>query len=276
MRSQELLKVEPELALALEETEAVYWSKYYYSDEQLPCFATIVAGAFVGSLPQVDILAMNRVIGLGMMKMVEARDIQSIINFYSKAGARRFFVQLSPYALQDDLPEMLTEAGFRLHNHWAKLMRKLEVPLPVIDSGLRIERLSGQQEKGKVYGRILFDSFDWEDVRLQRWLGKTVDQIGYRHYLAYQGDTPIAAAALHLMGKYASMAFAGTQSAYRGMGAQRALLEQRLVEAQQAGCQYIFSETAVSTVENPVQSYKNMIRLGFEEVYQRQNWIFEL
>ncbi len=171
---------------------------------------------------------------------------------------------------------MLSSAGFRLHNYWAKLMKKLDEPIVVSPTELQIVRVSEEENNMEVYGQILFDSFDWQEPRLKGWLCKTIGQRGYSHYLAYQGNTPIAAAALHMVGKYASLAFAGTLPAFRGMGAQRALLEQRLHDAREGGCVYAFAETAVSTLENPVQSYKNMIKLGFEEVYQRENWILEL
>jgi len=268
--------IDNELGLALEETEAVYWSKYYYhEDDSLPCFATIIAGGFAGAVPEVDILAMNRVIGLGMTQIVEQKDIEAIISFFKNAGTRRFFVQVANQTLQNDLPGMLSRAGFRLHNRWAKLMRKLEEHPVYSPTDLRIVDVATKQEKD-MYGQILFDSFDWEDERLKGWLCKTIGQMGYRHYLAYHGETPIAAAALHIQRQYASLAFAGTLPEYRGMGAQLALLTRRINEAKEAGCSYIFSETAAPTHEKPVQSFKNMIKLGFKEVYQRENWIFEL
>lgn len=270
-----LMKMDRQLILALEETEAVYWSKYYQTDEQLSCFATVIAGAFIGAVPEINVLAMNRVIGMGMTAVIKPQDIESIINFYKKAGAKRFFIQLATNAIQDNLPMMLSNAGFNLHNHWFKLMKKLDKAIAVSPSELRIEKIANDQQQKKDYGHILFESFGWEDPRLKSWLSKTIGQMGYHHYLAYLGDKPIAAAALHVMDCYASLAFAGTLPFYRGMGAQRTLIERRLLEATKAGCTYVFAETAVSTPEKPVQSHKNLLRLGFEEVYQRENWIFK-
>ncbi len=276
MNIKEVLSLDRHLLIALEETEAVYWSKYYYTDERLPCFANVIGGAFAGSVPDVNILALNRVIGLGIHHVVNPGDIEAIINFYKKAGAKQFIIQLAGHAIQDDLPEMLSNAGFILHNHWAKLMKRLDEPTSVSSSDLRIEKIMDNHLYKEDYGKILFESFRWEDPRLKDWLCKTIGQMGYRHFLAYQGDKPIAAAALHLMGKYASLAFAGTLPSYRGLGAQQALIQHRLKEASQAGCEYIFTETAAPNPENPAQSYKNMIRLGFEEVYLRENWIYKM
>ena len=74
----------------------------------------------------------------------------------------------------------------------------------------------------------------------------------------------------------ASMAFAGTLSAFRGMGAQGLLLKKRLIDAGHAGAKYITSETAQPQPDKEVKSYKNMIKFGFEIAYQRQNWLLQL
>ena len=265
-----------ELAIALEETEAAYWSKYYYSDKNLPSFARTIAGAFVGSVPELDILAMNRVIGLGVRNIVKSDDLESIIRFYQTAGAKRFFIQLSDYTIQDDLPSLLSKAGFRLHNHWAKLAKKIDDQPFLNTTELDIVKVTGQNRKKEIYGQILFDSFDWKDPRLRDWLCKPIGDAKYHNYLAYHDETPIAAAALHVMGRYASLALAGTLPSFRGMGAQGILIEYRLKQAFGAGCEYVFSETGISTPEKPVQSHLNMLKAGFEEVYQRENWILEL
>ena len=131
-------------------------------------------------------------------------------------------------------------------------------------------------EDALTYGQIIYDSFDWEDKRLIRWLASTVGQSGYRHYLAVHQGKPVAAAALHINDEYASMAFAGTLTEYRGIGAQGLLLKTRISDAIKVGCQYIISETAEEKPESSVASYRNMRRFGFEEAYLRENWIYSV
>lgn len=127
----------------------------------------------------------------------------------------------------------------------------------------------------ETYGRIIFESFDWQDDRLIGFLASTVEQAGYRHYLALQDSQPVAAAALHTTGIFASMAFAGTLPGYRGLGGQSILLKARILDAIELGCKYFISETAEQTAEKPVASYRNMVRFGFEIAYLRENWIYE-
>ena len=267
------LRIIPELAQSLEESEALYWSKYFDIDGSLKCYATTCCGAFVGAVPEVDILLFNRVIGLGMREPVSHAHIDDIIQFYEKAGSKRFFIQLSPYIRQDDLPDMLMEKGFRHYNNWVKLLRPVNAPVPEVDSGLTVQRITEQD--AHIFGQIIVESFDWEDTSMADWLAHPVGKPGYRHYAAYWENKPVAVAALHTHGIYASLAFAGTRAEYRSLGAQSLLLRTRIEEARTLGCRYLITETAQPTVEKPVTSYNNMRRFGFEEAYLRPNWLYE-
>ena len=262
----------PELCQRLEFSEATYWSKLYSNRSSLKAFGSTIAGSFAGALPELDILAMNRVIGLGLDRRVTMRDIEDIIFFYKRTGSKRFFIQLSPYA-HISLSELLQKKGFRHHNNWVKLLRQAEIPLPEVAGNCNVVPIGASE--GESYGRIIHDSFDWNDDRLAELLSTSVGLPGYRHYLVKLGDKPIAAGAMHIMNDYASMAFAGTLPEYRGAGAQSLLLHTRISEAVQAGCKFIVSETGEEQADKPVASYRNMRRFGFEIAYLRQNWIFD-
>ncbi len=262
------------LAIALEMSEARYWGKLYRRNALLSSYHTQVAGAFVGATPELDVLAMNRVIGLGMTSPVTNLDIENIIAFYKQLGVRRFFVQLSPEERARDLPNRLEKNGFRLYNRWAKLLRPADLPLtPRAANGLRLVEVDST--KADVFGQIILFSFDWEDTRVADWFAGAVGQPGYRHYLVYKNHVAIAAGALHIDGAYSSLAIAGTLPDYRGLGAQSLLIQARLAAARAAGSHYTFVETAEDRLDRPVPSYRNMIKAGFELAYLRDNWIFE-
>lgn len=151
-------RIDPTLAYALEESEVAYWSKYYQVQAPMKSYANIIAGAFAGAVPEQDILSMNRVIGLGMRQSVKSEYIDDIIRFYTLAGTKRFFIQLSPYVIQDDLRDLLHDKGFRHHNNWAKLWRKADLTIPNIDTELEAVRIGPND--ALAYGQIIFDSFD--------------------------------------------------------------------------------------------------------------------
>lgn len=262
-----------DLTCALEEQEAIYWSKLYDNRGTLKCYANSLSGSFSGAVPEIDILALNRVIGLGITHPILPQTLDEAIHFYQKVGAKRFFIQLSPQVLNPELREILTKKRFRHHNNWAKLVRSSEVQVPVVESHLEVVRLTPAM--AREYGALICNSFEWADDRLIDWLGASVGKPGYMHFAALNEGKTVAAAALHCAGDYAAMAFAGTLPEYRGMGAQSLLLQRRILEARKNGCRYILSETAENRPERPVSSYRNMIRFGFEEAYLRENWIWE-
>lgn len=267
--------IETNLASVLEYSEAAYWSKLYDSKTALDCKSAIIAGAFVGAISELDILAMNRVIGLGMEVPVRPEDIDRIIQFYKTAGSKRFFIQLSPYAQQEDLATILYNKGFKRYNNWAKLLRLTDDDKAIDERDTSLKVIVATPEDAQTYGQVIFNSFDWEDDRLVEWLAASVGKPGYHHYLVTCYNKAIAAGALHVMNNYASMSIAGTLPGYRGMGAQSLLLKTRILQARQLGCDYIISETAEEQPDKPVSSFRNMRRLGFEMVYLRENWLFE-
>lgn len=79
--------------------------------------------------------------------------------------------------------------------------------------------------------------------------------------LFVRGDTG------HLVG-------AATLAEARGRGAQSALMRVRVEEARRRGCRWIGTETGAESVDSPNPSLHNMRRLGFTELYERQNWIW--
>jgi ribosomal protein S18 acetylase RimI-like enzyme len=160
----------------------------------------------------------------------------------------------------------MAEHGFRVRLPMMQLCRRPSTDIP--ESPFRIEEMgNGQQE---LFGRIAAEANE-----LPMWMSDgfsaTIGLPSWYHYLVFDGDDPIAAAALRAEGEYAWCCFAGTIPEHRGRGAQRALLHRRIHDAAVAGCDWIVAETSV----NPV-SLRNMQRVGFEIVYERPNYLAEL
>lgn len=264
-----------EFQVALEAQETAYWREYYQDVPEglarrmglgLATVGTAVAVAASG----IDILAFNRVIGLGIERPASEREVNEIVAFYRNAGTGRFFIQLSPHAMPRRLAEVLLAKGFRHHNNWVKFYREIE-PLPVADTSLRIEAIG--PERAGILAKILVGGFEWPEA-LAPLLALPVGRPGWRHYLAYQGEKPVAAAALFVRGEYATLAFAATLAESRGLGAQSALIARRFRDAAAAGCRWMFTETAEETAQRPVASYRNMLRRGFRLAYRRPNYLW--
>ncbi len=269
--------ISPELTSRLELQEAFYWSDYFRAanpEISSKCGIQLhtIDNAHLNIAAQLDVLAFNRVIGLGMEKPASGEEIDQIIATYSEAGASRFFIQLSPFAKPANLPDLLERKGFQYYNNWFKLYRDL-TPLPEKPTSLRIETISA--DEADIFADIIIDSFEWPAV-LKPVIAATVGRNGWQHYLAYADEKPVACAASFIDDIYASLAFAATLPAYRGLGAQSALITRRFNDCAARGCRWMIVETAEDLPERPVASYRNMIRFGFQEAYRRPNYLFTL
>lgn len=261
-----------ELVQQLEQIEANYWMKYYRNGHSLPVYSSIIAGGMACAMPELDILAMNRVIGLGVTEPVTNAELDQVIHFYQQAGSKRFFVQLPPWLVSDEVQGLLLAKDFTHHNNWTKLYRTVEPVYVTTNDELVIRKINSSESDN--YGQLIFMSFDWEDTRLASWLASTVGQQGYQHYIVSWRGKDIAAGALYVEGEMASMAFAGTLELFRGKGAQSLLLQTRMQDAYDLGARFITAETAEHSEERPVNSFLNIRKKGFQVAYQRQNWIY--
>ncbi|NIT60845.1 MAG: hypothetical protein GWN00_32955, partial [Aliifodinibius sp.] len=157
--------IDHELMQELEQQEATYWGEYYRNVppeimNELGVDFLRVAEVSAGVAANIDILAFNRVIGFGMQSVTENQS-DEIIDFYKDTGARCFFVQLSPAAKPDNLPELLQSKGLEYYNNWVKWFREIE-PLSVPDSKLPIEQIG--EENVDTFAEILTTAFDWPEA----------------------------------------------------------------------------------------------------------------
>jgi hypothetical protein len=104
----------------------------------------------------------------------------------------------------------------------------------------------------------------------------TVGLPGWRFYLVYDGDRPIAGAALYVRGRMAWCGLGATIESDRRRGAQSALFARRLYDAAKDGCEWVTAETLAETADQPNQSYRNMSRAGFVSLYDRPNYLLDM
>ena len=256
----------------LEMVESRYWLKYYSQSPLLPAVSSQIADGVACAIPDLDILAMNRVIGLGLESPITENTLQQIVRFYKQAESSRFFVQLPPQVVTGTSKHLLLENGFVHHNNWTKLYRKAELLETATNDELAIRSIG--KDESDTFGQLILMSFDWQDTHLAAWLASAVGQEGYTHYIVSWRGKDIAAGALYAEGDMASMAFAGTLESFRGMGAQSLLLKTRIQRAYELGARFITAETAQHSSEKQVKSYVNIRKNGFLTAYQRQNWIY--
>jgi GNAT superfamily N-acetyltransferase len=220
---------------------------------------------------KIDVLALNRVVGLGLIEPATEEYIDQIIEWFASAGVPRFFVQVSPGAEPDALTGWLTGRSFRPHNNWVRLCRGTQPP-PEVITGLLVEQIDRRYAAD--FGKILAQGFGWpESAGL--WWAQTVERPGWHHYLAFDENLPVATGAFFVSEKAAWFSAASTLPGHRGKGAQNALLARRIQDALLLGCTTFSVETAQPTSERDAPSWRNVQRMGFQECYVRPNYLLK-
>jgi GNAT superfamily N-acetyltransferase len=104
------------------------------------------------------------------------------------------------------------------------------------------------------------------------WLGSIV-RTGWRAWLAVDDDEAVGAAAFYADDRLGYLGLAGTLPEHRSKGAQTALLAVRIRHARKLGCRLVVTETGDRRSGQPSNSYRNIMRAGFEERHVVENWI---
>jgi hypothetical protein len=264
-----------DLVQALELCEMEAWGDFYRAaspDSVSSCgiqFAE-VESSIVTIASEVDVLALNRAIGLGLDQQPSEAQIDRIIQLFSKAFVPRFFIQISPNAVSTSLPRLLESRSFSHYNNWVKLHREVDPPLRV-ETDLMVKEIG--ENLASEFGRVAVTAFEWPE-RVQSWIGDLVGREGWRHYMAFDGSTPVATGALFVQNGFGWLDFASTLPGYRNRGAQSAILAVRIKDASELDCRYLVVETAEETPDKPSQSYRNMLKFGFRVAYVRPNYIY--
>jgi len=236
-------------------------------------FVTDVAGGTVTAANRLDVLALNRIVGLGLTRAVADHQLEEVFSTFRRAGSPRYFVPIAPVDGHEALIARLETAGCRHYNNWMRLSRGL-TDLPADDeSGVRIRQID--LADGDVFARIVSTAFGFPPA-VTPLTRAVIARPNWRHYLAYADATPIAAAAMYRSGDAAWLGFAATDAAHRRRGAQRALVVRRLRDAAADGCTWVSVETAEDLVQKDAPSFRNLRRLGFEVAYRRPNYLWVL
>jgi GNAT superfamily N-acetyltransferase len=187
-------------------------------------------------------------------------DLDAVADVY---GDRSYLVSVPPWVT--GLDPRLEERGYQRGYAWMKFERGPE-PAPAFQTSLRIE----EARDAEVFGRTFAEGFGAPP-------GVTpgFDVLGrpdWHCFLAWDGDEAAGAASLFAPGDVAWFGGAATRPAFRGRGAQTALLAARIERARELGVRRMAVETGERVEGRPHQSYRNILRAGFREAYVRPNW----
>ena len=259
----------------LEQSELRAWSALYRSAPPAAVSACGIGIKEFGAatalwMSRVDVLACNRVLGLGLDRVPDQKQVEEIVAVYEQALVPRFFVQLAPGVAVGPTIEAVEGAGFVHHNNWVRLVRDVSPPGPA-PTTLRVEEVGVAH--ASVFGDTLCQGFGWRP-ELALPVAALVGTPGWKFYLAFDGDRPVGTAALAIDGRVGWLSFATTLPEARGHGSQSALVARRIMDAKGAGCEILSVETSEEGPEKEAPSYRNILRSGFEVGYVRPNYLY--
>jgi hypothetical protein len=219
--------------------------------------------------PRFPIILLNRVIGLGVREPASLATLETLLALYQQAGIHTFALQVSPATQPPELVDWLQARHLHPRDNWAKVYRRPDTDI-MVPTDLRIERI-GPRDAAH-FARVASTAFGMPDS-LRPWLEQSVGRPGWRHYLAFDGELPVATGALFMQGATGWLGAGSTLPSHRRRGAQGALMAQRIRDAAGDGCVWVVTETGEDLPHQPNPSFHNMLRTGFVLAYRRPNYI---
>lgn len=204
---------------------------------------------------------------LGFDAPVTAELIGEVIAFFRSAKAPRAGIQIAPALLPPEWDEIAAAHGLRAGGRIHKLAARVD-DLRFGRSELRVAEV-GPEHAGE-WAAILLDAFGMPWEGLGDMIAAVVTNPAFRAFGAWDGDRLVAVGNLLIQGPVASLNAGATAVAYRGRGAQSALIAARARAAAAAGCEWVVSETGESG-----PSFDNMRRAGLRSIYLRRTWLWE-
>lgn len=212
----------------------------------------------------------NRVVGLGLEESVTEEDINKLIEQYHGKKVP-IGISLCPDGRTEQISHWLQGKGFSIANQWVKMVRDTAPPRPSISS-LRVEPAT--QAQAEIVADIIQTGFEL-NVELKPLFASIIHTANNHVYIAWDDDVPAAVGILTLVGNTGHLNTAATLPAFRGRGAQGAIMARRIEDGIRLGCKSFITETWDPGEENN-HSYNNMLRHGFELAYKRPNWVLEV
>ena len=257
-----------------ERIEALAWTDNVRAMAEEPANPLVAQIGQIGPVPlpllaKIPMAIFNRVVGLGIDRPATEADVDALVSFYLSAGRPEFAVSLSPEARPGDLAAWLEARGLARSANWAKVWRGVDHP-PDARSDLRVERIDGRLRDA--FARVNGAAFG-TPAALAPWFAAAVGRPRWHHYLGFDGDVPVTAAALFVMDEVGWLGFGATLPSHQRRGGQGAMFARRIRDAADLGCRLLVTETAEDTAAQPNPSYHNMVRAGFRLAYLRPNYV---
>lgn len=200
----------------------------------------------------------NRVYLCGAEPGMSSAGVGRLIDLFATEGVKRFFVWLSPG------PDMDMARGW-LAAHGLSRITRTGYPTLCRSENVRIEYKTDLRV-AEVNADEIAQASDQLGETLWPEYANSVGREKFFHYMAFDGERPVAVAALCIFEDLGYLMASATAESDRKRGAQQALIAQRIARAEQMGCQVQVAETLYVNEH----SYRNLQRAGFVVAYEKE------
>src|SRR5262249_33972707 len=150
-----------------------------------------------------------------------------IIAWYRDGGVARFVIQINP--ARATATSLLESRGYRSVSSWSKLWRRVGGErLTTANTDVIVKEIGA--DAAQTYEQLVAEPLG-VPPGLGAGVRSTIGKAGWRFYLAFLDDRPIAGAAYFRCGAGAWFGLCATQARTRGHGAQTALVARRMLDA---------------------------------------------
>jgi GNAT superfamily N-acetyltransferase len=216
-------------------------------------------------------------LGFGFDEPVTAGLMGQICDFYRSQRPAVATIQLAPSVLPADWDEICAKENITAGSAWVKLVGDVETALARIGqhAPLAPELRVGPVTPGDAseWASVMMRVFEMPGQHLAEMTAGSVGRPGWHPYAVWQGEEIVATATMRVHEDAAQFVGGATLPAARRRGAQTALLAARAEAAHAAGCRWLVAETGAPQPGVHNSSLHNMLRTGFDVLYERRNWI---
>jgi hypothetical protein len=219
------------------------------------------------AVPKTDTLFFNRVVGLGTLQRPTRSLVRDVADFYHSLGSS-FMVHVTQNVHHEQLADWLSQEGLTRQDQWITLYRGTQ-SIPAPSSDLRLEQVGSAQASS--FAATFCNGYGMPDEWSVLYQG-LVGRDRWRHYLAYDGDVPVATGSIFFNDRHVWCGNGATLRGYRRQGMHTALARRRVRDGVDAGCDFFSGETWLPAPGRINQSLRNLTRDGWQEIYTRVNY----
>lgn len=226
-----------------------------------------VQATIVGELGAVQMI--NLLLGAAEPGAVTGGQLGMAIEWAHERGVDPYVPVTPGLPTSGEAEDFLRGAGFEPGYGWMKFLRDAHPPRFSPPGDVEVVELTGSDEEP--FAAIVAAGFGLPAWGAELFAGLP-GRPGWRCYVARVDGEAQATGAMLLDRGIAEFGMAATLEPARRRGCQAALLHRRIVDAAAAGCELLFVETGERVPHRPSNSYRNILRAGFEEAYLCPNW----